>query len=280
VSVTVVAGPNTEIVVDSELLSAVIDGTLMSDRAWWNLDKTRNTNFQAFYNYVLTTTYRFRIRAADRSENLSIPTDCVASVLWDNQDLTGGGADPLMLPQWVDYTEQALTTYKHADMRRYTLLINDGPSISEFFRRYVLYIINRPWTPVNQSTYFNLTKDEVIGRPTFNTHTYETFQVPDQPIVGVNQGAKTFSIAGDYTAYFTNGDIFRISGSTGNNGQWTVVSSTFAGGNTVITVTTAIPDATVDGVIDWSIYVWPAIEDNFRSVWVGPTSSIRDIPAT
>ncbi len=280
-NVTVIGGPNTEITIDGELNAAVADGTLMSEREWWNMDKTKNTNFQAFYNYVLSTTYRFRIRAVDRSENASDPSDCMATVLWDNTDLTGGGADPLMLPQFIDYTEQYLTSYKDANMRRYALTINDGGRLSEFFARYVLYVKNRPWTTVPQN-YFGPTKDEVIGRPTFNTQTYETFQLPNTPIIGVNQGTKTFTIAGSLATFFVNGDIIRISGSTGNDGTYVVNSSTYVPGpnTTEVTVIAAIPDGTVDGQIDWAIFIWPGIEDTFRSIWVGPNSSILTIPAT
>lgn len=281
-NVSVIGGPNTEITVDAQLNAGVVDGNLMSDRAWWNLDKTRNTNFQAFYNYIIGDPYRFRIRAVDRSGNLSDPVACTTAIVWDNLDLTGGGTDPLMLPQWVDYTESQLTTYKNANMRRYALMINDGPSISEFFRRYVLFIVNRPWTP-NPQNYFNNTKDEIMGRPTFNTHNYDSIQLPNTPITVVNQGTKTFTIVGgDFTAYFQSGDTFRISGSTGNDQNYAVSSSTYVPGpnTTEIITVNPIPDPTVDGQIDWSLFIWPAIEDTFRSVWVGPTTSIRDIPAT
>jgi hypothetical protein len=274
--VTVIAGPNTEITIDGELNDAVVDGSLMSERDWWNMDKTKNTNFQAFYNYVLSTTYRFRIRAVDRSGNKSGPTDCMATVLWDNTDLAGAAADPLMLPQWMDYTEQYLTSYKDANMRRYALTINDGPRISDFYSRYVLFLINRPWTPDAQD-YFDLTKDEIISRPTFNTLTHETFQFPNLPITGVNVGAKEFTIAGNHQAWFKNGDIFRISGSTGNDGLHQVASSTYTGGNTVITTQFAIPDATVDGEIDMSIFIWPGLEDTFKSVWIGPNLPITAV---
>jgi len=73
----------------------------------------------------------------------------------------------------------------------------------------------------------------------------------DYPITGVDTGTETFTIAGDWTAYFTANDVFSVSGSTGNDGNWTVVSATENGGNTDIVVAEDIIDATVDGTISW-----------------------------
>ena len=67
------------------------------------------------------------------------------------------------------------------------------------------------------------------------------------PIVAVDQGQKTFTVDGDQTARIT--DFIYISGSTGNDGVYSVDSVTLDGGDTVITVLEAIPDATVDGII-------------------------------
>ena len=50
--------------------------------------------------------------------------------------------------------------------------------------------------------------------------------------------------------------MFRVKGSTGNDGQYTVSTSEFTGGNTVITVTGTISDATADGDIYWATGDW------------------------
>jgi hypothetical protein len=68
------------------------------------------------------------------------------------------------------------------------------------------------------------------------------------PITGVNQVGKTFTVAGNQTSYFPTGSTFTVSGSTGNDGTYTVVSATF-GTSTDVVVVEAIPDATVDGSI-------------------------------
>ena len=73
----------------------------------------------------------------------------------------------------------------------------------------------------------------------------------DYTITGINQGTKTFTIAGDYASEFTDTyDAFRVSGSTGNDGRYTIVSATFVVDHTDIVVSEAIPDATVDGTIN------------------------------
>jgi len=68
------------------------------------------------------------------------------------------------------------------------------------------------------------------------------------PITGVNQGTKTFTVAGDQTAAFPPGSPLGIAGSTGNDGAYTVVSATFAAATDIVTVE-AIPDGTADGVL-------------------------------
>ena len=73
-----------------------------------------------------------------------------------------------------------------------------------------------------------------------------------QDVATVNQGTKTFSVAGDYSASMAAGDIIRISGSTGNDGWYTVVSSTWNDPNTDVVVSEAIPDATADGSLHWA----------------------------
>jgi len=66
----------------------------------------------------------------------------------------------------------------------------------------------------------------------------------------------SFTIAGsDQTAIFVNGFQFAVVGSTSNDGTWTVSSSVFTGGNTVITVTSAV---TTGGALG-TIYVGPSM---------------------
>jgi hypothetical protein len=67
-------------------------------------------------------------------------------------------------------------------------------------------------------------------------------------ISGVTTGTKTFNVAADLSAILSAGSKIRITGSTGNDGTYTVVSATF-GASTAIVVVEAIPNATADGLI-------------------------------
>jgi hypothetical protein len=64
--------------------------------------------------------------------------------------------------------------------------------------------------------------------------------------------ADTFKIAGDWTALFTDGVRFRVTGSTANDGVYTCDgNSTFGAGSTTITVAEDITDATADGILEY-----------------------------
>lgn len=76
-------------------------------------------------------------------------------------------------------------------------------------------------------------------------------------ITGVNgagggAGAGEFEVAGDQTAGFGAGVVITVSGSTGNDGNYTISAggATHDAGTTTIPVDEAVPDATVDGDID------------------------------
>lgn len=67
-----------------------------------------------------------------------------------------------------------------------------------------------------------------------------------------------FEISGDHTLAFPVGSTFKVTGSTGNDGRWTVSAVVFTGGNTRITVDEDIADATADGDIHHGI--WTSVD--------------------
>lgn len=73
--------------------------------------------------------------------------------------------------------------------------------------------------------------------------------VTTQAITAVNQGAKIFTIAGDFVDSFKPGRTLEVDSSFGNDGTYTVDTVLLSGGDTAITVIEAIPDDTVDGNI-------------------------------
>ena len=58
-----------------------------------------------------------------------------------------------------------------------------------------------------------------------------------------------FKITDDHTALFLVGTEFVVSGSTGNDGTYKVLTRSFANGKTQIDTVSSITNATVDGVI-------------------------------
>ena len=67
-------------------------------------------------------------------------------------------------------------------------------------------------------------------------------------VVTVNQGTQTFTTPGNFESHFNvPGKKFRILGSTGNDGIYTVVSAVNAATNTDIVVAEVIPSAVSDG---------------------------------
>ena len=68
-------------------------------------------------------------------------------------------------------------------------------------------------------------------------------------IYAVDTDVSTFTVVGDFIADFVVGLTFFVENSTGNDYDYTVVSSTLLGTNTVVTVSETIKDSTVDGNI-------------------------------
>jgi hypothetical protein len=66
-------------------------------------------------------------------------------------------------------------------------------------------------------------------------------------IAAVNVGTKTFTLTGNITAHIGQGSIISITGSTGNNGLYTVVSVTLNVGDTDVVVEETILSAIADG---------------------------------
>lgn len=62
-----------------------------------------------------------------------------------------------------------------------------------------------------------------------------------------------FIIAGNFKAYFPPGMVFIVTGSTGNDGTYTVGTSLLSLGSTVIYVNESITDGTSDGIIQFNI---------------------------
>lgn len=105
---------------------------------------------------------------------------------------------------------------------------------------------------------------EVVERSLFESIRSVTSQLgylPDMnelsqvTISVINQGQNKITLTGvDLRNYYLPARKFNIIESTGNNGEYTVVSSIYQGGNTVITTLESIASSTADGKA--SIYIY------------------------
>jgi len=116
-------------------------------------------------------------------------------------------------------------------------------------------------TPVTGSLSINGTAlTATAGTRTPGSDDFDGSLGSNEPIVVVNTGSDEFEIAGDFTDDLSTGTSFTVSGSTGNDGTYTVNFSFFSGGNTVIGVNENITDATVDGSISFDASLSMAAE--------------------
>jgi hypothetical protein len=74
----------------------------------------------------------------------------------------------------------------------------------------------------------------------------DTYEETD--VVGVDTGTDTITIDGDHTADIETDDYIRISGSTGNDGAYTVSSVSLNGSDTDVVVNESVSDSTADGI--------------------------------
>lgn len=79
-------------------------------------------------------------------------------------------------------------------------------------------------------------------------------------VTDVDTVAEQVVVNGDITDRLSSGDTFDITGSTGNNGTYTINTIIFSARKTTITVTGDITDATVDGDVEAGTIVAAKIE--------------------
>lgn len=265
-------GANTKIYVVGQIDSTAAGGSAASDYFWTKLDKVKETSYYVYYPFVYGTNYYFRIIAEDRSGNRSIAV-APTMATWTNAT---GAAD---VPVWIDYVETYTTAYRATNMRAWQLLINAYPEKNPYFRRYIIYMIDRlrHQTPSGK---FTFAATEFLTRlESGNTFSFGGRQLDNIAIVAITGGTPgSFTVAGDYTAIFFAGETFYISGSTASDGWYTVTSSSYAAPNTTVNVAT-IPASATPGHVSRAIYLCPGYEDWFGRIYYN-TAGILEILAT
>lgn len=105
------------------------------------------------------------------------------------------------------------------------------------------------WTKADSATLF---RPVIINK---NFKLGSTGTMAGYAITAVSTGSKRFTIAGAHASEFTVGLKIRVAGSTGNDREYTVVSSAdVAGPNTQIVVAETVASSTADGNLDYTTY--------------------------
>jgi len=128
-----------------------------------------------------------------------------------------------------------------------------------------VYIVPTRFTVVSTSFTNNITtivvSEAVTVGYSYTSGTRATVLKTRQPIpfnqqllgaiIDVNKPSKTFSLAGDLSNFFPEGDKILISGSTGNNNNYKVVSANYVNSQDItnVTVSETVPSAIADGSI-------------------------------
>jgi hypothetical protein len=120
-------------------------------------------------------------------------------------------------------------------------------------------------TPTPDAVYVKTTAGKVYQ---LHRHDYPLFDMTQYAIDAVNQGSRQFTISddGDLSAVFPDGRTITVNDSTGNDGVYTVESTSFSSPNFIITVKEAIPSATADGTIGDDIHVVNHFTTPFLSI--------------
>lgn len=130
--------------------------------------------------------------------------------------------------------------------------------------------INSPQATINDhtgldssTTYDVQLRVNTTGAPTTVSLT-PTDTVVNLLISGVDDTIDTFYVNGNYETTFAVGRTFTVAGSTGNDGTWTVTTSSFDGVETLITVAEDVTDATNDGTIDITQITFESLVDQLQ----------------
>lgn len=86
-----------------------------------------------------------------------------------------------------------------------------------------------------------------LASPTFTGTVTAPATTTTYAINAVNPGLQQFTVTGNARNSLAGGQTFTVSGSTGNNGIYTVSNISYSAPNTTITVSEAIPSAVADG---------------------------------
>jgi hypothetical protein len=117
---------------------------------------------------------------------------------------------------------------------------------------------NGAWVSLSSGGQIIDWQDSVLDRATAEPTTpasgarYIVALAGEYAITVVDTVSKTFTVAGDHTTDFVTLDKIKVSGSTGNDGQYTVVSSTYDVNHTDIVVSEVVSSAVANGTVQFA----------------------------
>lgn len=102
-------------------------------------------------------------------------------------------------------------------------------------------------TPLSNTASNSGTADGFKVRDKDNNEVFSGSAGQKYAITGVSTANNTFDVDTDLTSSLSPGDIIRVSGSTGNDGKYTVYSVSFTSPTSTIEVVENVSDSTADG---------------------------------
>ena len=160
------------------------------------------------------------------------------------QDVIDGAADLCNIKQ----PGESLSATDYIDCRRrlnnFVKLLNNQSLVAAFIAREVWPLVaDKGVYTIGPSGDFDTTRPfELEGAALLLSPTISTAF----PVTAASVTNGTFTVAGDQTASFTSGSTAVVSGSTADDGNYTVITSTF-GVSTVISVAEPVASTTVTG---------------------------------
>lgn len=123
-------------------------------------------------------------------------------------------------------------------------------------------------TEISFDGIINSSNREVLLGTKFITSTRETkssilgLTNVDFPITGVTITTGPFVVTGNFQTIIVPGEIFEVTGSTGNDGFFTVLTAVDNAGDTEITTVETVPSGVADGVITFKDIIITSNENN------------------
>jgi hypothetical protein len=216
-----------------------------------------DTNPQVNYVYVPKSTKTLTVSTSSfpyDSEHIKVAQVLLQSVV----SVQHNGA--LRNQNWNDHIEDTKTFQGH--------LLHIGEKLRQFEAQWFSgtsgsVTINS--TPTPDNVFIKVTSGIVYQ---LHRQNFPILDMNPHTIDAVDIVLKTFTISGDgdLSSIFPDGRLINVNGSTGNNGLYTIDSTTYSAPDFIITVEEPIPDTTADGYIADDIHVVNNFTTSYKKI--------------